>query len=253
MHPTQFDINEYIEGSAGQAERDAMQHHLRSCEECRGLLLGLQEIRRMATSLDPIEPPAQGWSRIDRAIRRDSRSWRAEEASAAAPAENGWSWSTALPAARGWVWRFSGVAAAVLAAALLVARMGYFGSPSEVAPGESTPTTRSIDAELDLASEHYQKAITGLEQIADAEKGTLDPTTAATLQKNLAVVDQAISESRAALRTEPDSEPAQQSLLESFKAKVTLLQDTVALINEMRKGNEAGAAEIVSEFKKGTS
>jgi hypothetical protein len=48
---------------------------------------------------------------------------------------------------------------------------------------------------------------------------------------------------------QPDSEPAQQSLLESFKTKVALLQDTVALINEMRKGNEAGAARIVSGLK----
>ena len=73
--------------------------------------------------------------------------------------------------------------------------------------------------------------------------------TAATLQKNLAVIDQAIGESRAALRTQPASEPAQASLVENFKAKIGLLQDTVALINEMRKGNEAGAARIVSGLK----
>jgi len=63
------------------------------------------------------------------------------------------------------------------------------------------------------------------------------------------VVDQAISESRAALRTQPNSAPAQQSLLESFKSKIALLQDTVSLINEMRKGNDAGAARIVSGIK----
>jgi hypothetical protein len=63
------------------------------------------------------------------------------------------------------------------------------------------------------------------------------------------VIDQAISESRAALHVQPDSEPAQQSLLDSFKTKIALLQDTVALINEMRKGNEAGATRIVSGLK----
>ena len=60
-------------------------------------------------------------------------------------------------------------------------------------------------------------------------------------------IDQAINESRAAVRTQPDNEPAQQSLLESFKTKIGLLQDTVALINEMRKGNDAGAARILKE------
>ncbi|PYR57318.1 MAG: hypothetical protein DMF91_19745 [Acidobacteria bacterium] len=63
------------------------------------------------------------------------------------------------------------------------------------------------------------------------------------------MVDQAINECRDALKAEPNSEPAQESLLESFKTKIALLEDTVALINEMRKGNDAGAARIVSGLK----
>jgi hypothetical protein len=105
-------------------------------------------------------------------------------------------------------------------------------------------------AELLLAEQHYQKAIAGLERIANDEKGSLDPQLASTLEKNLAVVDQAISESRAALRSQPASEPAQASLLESFKAKVALLQDTVALINEMRRGPAAGDAGAVVGLKR---
>ena len=106
-----------------------------------------------------------------------------------------------------------------------------------------------VEAELREAESHYENAIKGLEQIASAEQSELDPKTASTLQKNLAVIDQAISESRAAVRAQPANEPAQQSLIENFKTKIGLLQDTVALINEMRKGNEAGAARIVSGLK----
>jgi tetratricopeptide (TPR) repeat protein len=95
---------------------------------------------------------------------------------------------------------------------------------------------RTVEAERQMAEEHYQKAIVALEQIAHAEDKTLDPQVAATLRKNLGVIDQAISESRAALKSQPDSEPAQASLFEAFRDKLTLLQDTVALINEMRKG-----------------
>ena len=61
--------------------------------------------------------------------------------------------------------------------------------------------------------------------------------------------DEARQARRAAVRAQPSSEPAQQSLIENFKTKIGLLQDTVALINEMRKGNEAGAARIVSGLK----
>src|SRR5207253_11463205 len=148
--------------------------------------------------------------------------------------------------------RASRYVVALAAAAILV--LGTVVGLRLAAPGRRAPATaqnlpdaQAIASELALAEQHYQKAISGLEQIANAEKGALDPRTAATLQKNLAVIDQAITESRAALKTQPNSEPAQQSLLESFKTKIAVLQDTVALINEMRKGNDAGAARILKE------
>ena len=70
------------------------------------------------------------------------------------------------------------------------------------------------------------------------------------LQKNLHVIDAAIAESRAALRTEPQSAPARDSLFDALKRKVALLQDTIALMNEMRKGNAAGAAQIIEGASK---
>jgi hypothetical protein len=103
---------------------------------------------------------------------------------------------------------------------------------------------------LRLAEQHYEKAISGLEKIAAAQQRELDPQVAATLQKNLGVIDQAISESRAALRAQPSSIPAQESLFEALRRKVGLLQDAIALMNEMRKGNQAGAAQIVEGLSK---
>ena len=55
-----------------------------------------------------------------------------------------------------------------------------------------------------------------------------------------------VFESRDALRIQPQSSLAQESLFEALRHKVALLQDTLALINEMRKGNEEGAARIIS-------
>ena len=58
-----------------------------------------------------------------------------------------------------------------------------------------------------------------------------------------------IAESRSALQSEPQSAPARDSLFEALRKKVNLLQDTIALMNEMRKGNSAGAAEIIDGKK----
>ena len=78
-------------------------------------------------------------------------------------------------------------------------------------------------------------------RIANKDTGELDPQVAAVLQKNLTVIDQAISESRAALKTQPSSTNAQDGLFDALRTKVALLQQTVELINEMRKGNQAEA------------
>jgi hypothetical protein len=105
-----------------------------------------------------------------------------------------------------------------------------------------------VDEQMQDAEQHYTRVIASLEQIAKTERTTLDTPVAAVVDQNLAVLDQAIGESRDALQKEPSSELAQQSLFEALRSKVALLQDTIALINEMRKGNQEGAARIVSDM-----
>ena len=116
-------------------------------------------------------------------------------------------------------------------------------------PVAEHPELKTVAEELRLAEQHYENAIGGLEKLTN-DREVLDPQVAQELQKNLQVIDLAISESRAALRAQPASEPAQQSLFEAFRTKIALLQDTIALINEMRKGNQAEAARIAEGLKK---
>ena len=46
------------------------------------------------------------------------------------------------------------------------------------------------------------------------------------------------------------SAQAQDSLFEAFRSKIVLLQDTISLINEVRKGNQAEAARIADGMNK---
>jgi molybdenum cofactor biosynthesis enzyme len=82
------------------------------------------------------------------------------------------------------------------------------------------------------------------------DRQALDPQDVAELQKNMLVVDQAIGESKAALKTQPMNTQAQDSLFEAFRTKIVLLQDTISLINEVRKGNQAEAARIAGAMNK---
>ena len=232
MHPDEIVLNDYVDDTLGRDARANVERHLTTCLDCRRLVDEVRELRRRVSSLEPMQPPARAWRRIARELERSAERELQSSASGKRSAK----------ASRYVAWL---AAAAILMLGTIVGvRFATSGRGGTSIPA---PDAQSIVSELTLAEEHYQKAISGLEQIANAEKGALDPRTAATLQKNLAVIDQAITESRAALKTQPNSEPAQQSLLESFKTKIALLQDTVALINEMRKGNDAGAARILKE------
>ena len=243
MHPNEIAINDYVDEALNAAERADVERHVAQCAECRALVDDLREIRRVTATLEQREPPVRAWRRIERAIQleREHRDNPAGVKGTAIARLTGWRYSAWLAAA-----------AAVLIVAIVGVQFRRSHQPvttiattGAAAPGDAA----AVEAELRAAEQHYEKAISGLEQIAKSEQGSLDPQTAATLQKNLAVIDQAISESRAALRVQPTSEPAQQSLIENFKTKIAFLQDTVALINEMRKGNDTGAARIVSGLK----
>jgi anti-sigma factor RsiW len=246
MHPSEDLINGYVEDALDPSGRAEVDRHLETCDACRQLAADLSDIRRVAATLDQREPPSRAWPRLERAIRLELQPGvpdRGEHLST-----NTTRWKVAA------VWA---TAAVLLVATAVGLRYGWSirrTTDSHVAAvdagtGDAAMSAQAIEAELRAAESHYDRAIKGLEQIANAEQGALDPNTAATLQKNLAVIDQAISESRAAVRAQPTSEPAVNSLMENFKTKLALLQDTVSLINEMRKGNEAGTARIVSGLK----
>jgi hypothetical protein len=252
MHPNETVLNEYADGSLDPLERPVIEQHVTGCSSCRQLVEDLRDIMRATGDLELREPPVRAWPRLERAIKLEPGF--GSGARGFEPSVGGTAGAARLTGSR-YTW-LAAAAALVLATVVGMryvparhqdaAPSGIQGATASITAGEAA---QSIETELRQAEVHYEKAIKGLEVIANSEQSELDPRTAATLQKNLAVIDQAISESRAAVRSQPGSEPARQSLIEGFKTKIGLLQDTVALINEMRKGNEAGAARIASGLK----
>jgi anti-sigma factor RsiW len=228
-------VDEYVDDTLTVDERRAVEAHLADCAACRSIAADVGAIRAAARTLDRLAPPPRVWSNISAAL-------------AARPRGAWWRPATS--------WTPLAAAAALLLVAGLTTWLMVREVPS-VAPAArtrsapaataaNTELVQSVETELKLAEEHYQKAIAGLEQITRTESAALDPQVAAVIQKNLDVIDHAIGESRAALQSQPASQVAQESLFEALRNKVALLQDTVVLINEMRKGNPEGTARAVS-------
>jgi hypothetical protein len=243
-------LSDLVEDGAGRAPDPDIEAHLASCAGCRELLADLRRIRQVSGTLERRALPAGSWNRVAGRLESDPEFRRASgrhDARTRRPPS--WVW---LAAAASLVVSV-GISLWVVGAAWRVKQGAQqAAAPSAGAAGNasSAALVETIETELQAAASHYEKAIAGLEQVASASDSPLDPALTATLRQNLEVIDKAIADSRQAIKAQPDSRLAQESLFDAFRRKVALLQDTIALMNEMRKGNEAGAARIVEELKK---
>ena len=166
-----------------------------------------------------------------------------------------------MPAARRSLSPILAIAAGLIVAigASFLLLMPFLGGGTDTPPPAETAAAgnaaspgavESIEDHFRLAEQHMQTGIAKLEEAAKADASVIDHQTAAMLKKNLELIDRAIAESRAPLKAEPQSTIARDSLFNALRRKVALLQDTVALINEMRQGDAAGAAQVLEGVNK---
>lgn len=231
-------IQELTDGTLGSIRRADLQQHLDQCEDCRRLADDLARVRELAASLEHPAPPDRVWLHVAGRLRQEGR------IAAAAPRR-------AASTAR----RFAPLALAaslilIIGASLfLLYPRGYQRGdavPAEQASGNAAPTdlVEGIEADLRKADELYKNAFARLEEAG------IDAETVDMLKANHQAVDQAVAESLSAVRSDPQSTAARQSLFGALNRRVVLLQDTIALMNRIRKGDAAGAAEIVEGANK---
>jgi hypothetical protein len=239
--PFEAHIGDYIDGTLAPDAARAFDSHLAGCLLCAVLIDDFRALRATGRVLERHAPPAALWPRVAAGIRAES-------------GRAGGRWGLGAPTR-------------MLAAAVLVLVVGgaawlavHRRAPAQVAVPQAAETTVKqppIDEvpavgpapagpQVEQAVNDINDTIAGLDAMRKAGTTELDPETAAVVQANLTVIDKAIGESRAALQAEPANSLAQDSLFGALQSKVSLLQDTVALINEMRKGNPEGTARIVS-------
>jgi len=233
-------IHDRVDGALDAGAQQELDAHLASCAACRELLSDLDAIKRTAVDIPDLTPRSEVWTSLSARLA-------AEAAARPRPFWTGARVALAMAAT---------LVVAVTSSVWLL-RAPAPAAPADASAGAATEVIQSggnlvqdVDEHLRIADEHYVKAIAGLEQVVKSGEGALDPALAATLQKNLGVIDQAITESREAIKTQPNSQLAQTSLFEALRQKVSLLEDTVALINVMRKGDQAGAAKILGGLSK---
>jgi hypothetical protein len=230
-------LGDYVDGTLSDRDRQLLETHLAACESCRTEVEELTQIRQAARALPRLNPPEHLWKQIEVSLRAREPSRR--------PTSTWWSWSSGLA-----------MAASVL---LFIGSVGLllWWAPFSTEPGPEDPVqiANYVVAELELAEQHYENAITGLEQILakETESQTLDPEIMAVLNDNLALIEDAIGESRTAAREDPENIFARESLLGALRNKLGLLQNTIMIINEVRKGQGQAAYDLLNEMRDGQS
>jgi len=185
-------LNEYVDGTLGVAERAAVEAHLAGCAGCREALAQLRALVAGARGLpQAIEPARDLWTSIERRIVQRA-TWNMR---------------------RVW-WR-----GAVAAAAVLVIALGLYRllPPSTALYRPAGEGWVAVQADLDRASDE-------LSRILAVERERLRPETVALLERNLAVIDTAIAESRAALARDPASAELRRFFAAAARQKVELLR-----------------------------
>ena len=219
-------LGDYSDGTLDATTRAGVELHLHGCARCQAIVSDFEAIRSMARALERPTPSPHVWQHIaDATARRSRRSW----------------WSVA-----GWQ-----PALASATTVLLATGLWWIGAQLSDTVGidrAAIVTMEGFEAGESDVEAQYTTAIARLEQITSAERSALDLETAYGLDAGLTVIDEAIVESRAALETQPDSELAQDSLLDAMGRKVAVLQEMLALIGETRQGTLAPAVGILPEL-----
>jgi hypothetical protein len=249
---------DYFEGDLATDQTARVDSHVASCARCQGLVRDLDDIRETAASLPELVPSRDLWQGIEariqpavvsiaprRAATAIPRSWLATAAAGLIVVSSSITYvatsrsvrqdSTAAPAA---AVRVPGATVRAPAQAqptvTPAAREAASPRDSRAAPAVvrrvprasvTQVSSRTVPpAELALSSE-----IDELQALLETRRTALEPETIRVVEENLAIIDAAVRQARAAVERDPGSGFLSGRLESALQKKVQLLR-TVALI-----------------------
>lgn len=237
-------LDEFLSGELSEGEAREVRAHLAECVECRDELAWLRSLREEVRALPAgIAPPRDLWSGIAERLTPP-------DAVAPPPLPRGGEVRPAATEVPGVIPlrpraprrpRWPLAAAAMIAVALGSSTLTYVlvgpGAQAAVTAPDPAPTSpvppearpRTALAAFAPAETEYRLAVDELAAVLESRRDELAPETVATLERNLAIIDEAIRQSRAALEADPNSAKIAQMLTYAYDAKVETLRQAVSL------------------------
>ncbi|HKK07318.1 MAG TPA: zf-HC2 domain-containing protein [Gemmatimonadota bacterium] len=222
-HPDEASLNDFVDGLLGEPEAGRVRSHLEACERCRAEVRGLRALVEEASRLpSSVEPPAALWAAVARRTVGKARSRRRMRF-------------------RPGRWELAAAAVLLVALSSLVTavllRSGSGGTAAgtpgmRVAAGGPPPTAGAAAPAPDPATvleASYAPSVASLRARFEARRSQLSPETVEIVERNLAVIDSALAQTRAVLESDPASRPAAHLMAAMYRQKIGLLERTLRM------------------------
>ncbi|HVZ48083.1 MAG TPA: hypothetical protein VG916_04830 [Gemmatimonadaceae bacterium] len=221
-------VQDYLEHDLDRATRDRMDAHRLGCAACDALVRDLLEIVTRAAQLDAVElaPARDLWAGV--ASRIQAEVVPIPTPVNGVPAAR----SAARPAARPAAWRGLAAAAVLVAVTATVTwTVATRTAPTTLAAASDTGFAAAMDLTRNVRlagsptlDQTYDREIAALRQLVAERRSELDSATVAALDKNLAIIDQAIAACKAALAQSPQSSFLLGRLTDAYDSKLRVLR-----------------------------
>lgn len=201
-------IDDFVDGQLPEDERRDVERHLAGCPKCRRAVEQLRAIVEKAAALPrEIAPPRD----LMPGIRRVVEGAGEQRASAT------------------WM-KWAGVAASVI----ILITAGIIGinirdadpDGSQLAspPGAVLPAGHTAATEFQAAEQEYLQAAALLAAALEKQRGSLSPETAAAVDENLKIINEAIENVRQALDADPGNPRNGQVMTALYQQKIEILR-----------------------------
>jgi hypothetical protein len=244
---------DWLEGDLDAAKRMEVDAHVGSCARCQGLLRDIQGIREVAAAMPDLAPSRDLWSGIEERIQPPVIAIRTARNSAAIPRYMLGAAAAALVAVSSGITYVATTRTMPTATELAVSapEVRVAGATVEapvadpvveaapqvenqrVSPPRRQPATalasRQAAPQLSAAELALSSEISELQDLLQSRRSELEPETVRVVEENLAIIDAAVSQARAAVARDPASGFLNERLESALQKKVQLLR-TVALI-----------------------
>lgn len=214
-------LSDYLDGELAPAERAEVESHLAGCRECAEALEELRSVVSTAAELPDLPPEHDLWPGIEARLS-PRRSGSATDALD----------RQVLPFRRHRrvMMTIPQLAAAAIALVLFSASAVWLAVGGAPEPGsEPVVSAAAASPVTNVVFSDFEQTVSVLEEEYRDRRSDLDAETIRVVERNLAIIDQAIEEARDALASDPSSGFLSGHLANSLRQKMDLLRRAAAI------------------------